>query len=475
MKRINAGVAYIVILSLCFSSCKKIKTEAPERTTVDSKLTPPISQLTIPLSFSLDKVEALINEKLEGTFLKKTVPVNTNDSLYFELTKQQPVVLSWKAPDLRYQALLKVSGQYMTRILGVKIQNQTPIEFELELHFKTELGFEKDWSIRPKTVIEKVVWKRDPVMDLGIATINFRKPVEKALEDHQDSLEMKLDGFISETLDTRRIIEKIWTDLQKPIRLKKDEPRIWLLAEAETLKARWTRGPERQITAQAELTAQISTLVEGDDLTITTVPLPDFSFQTDTQDSLVASVLCTLPFDIVNKYSRKKLVGLKIDSAGYSTTISDVEVYGTKDGLAVKLGLKGDLKGNVYLQGKPIIDKASKSFKIEDFDFVVDSDDAILASADWLLHSSIKNLVETQLTYELQPYADMIPMLITSGIEKGKLAEKLEVYIESWLIMPLATLITSKDLQMIIQVRGMAEIRLQDISKDSTSQKPISQ
>ncbi|MEQ8810634.1 MAG: DUF4403 family protein, partial [Imperialibacter sp.] len=153
----------------------------------------------------------------------------------------------------------------------------------------------------------------------------------------------------------------------------------------------------------------------------------------------------------------------------------DVEVYGTEDGLAVKLGLTGDVRGDVYLQGRPVIDRASKSFRIEDFDFVVDSDDAVLASADWLLHSSIKVMVERQLTYELQPYADMIPMLITSGIEKGKLAEKLEVYIDSWEIVPLATLITSKDLQMIIQVRGMAEIRLQEIRKDSTQQKAISQ
>jgi hypothetical protein len=468
-------LAVTVALGLTLVSCKKTKTKAPERTSLDSTLAPPISRLTIPLSFSLDKVETLINEKIKGTFLRKRVSVNTSDSLYFELTKQQPIILTWKAPDLRYRAHLKVSGQYMKNILGLKIQNQTPIEFELELLFKTELGFEKDWSIRPRTVIEEIVWKSDPVMDLGIATLNFRKPVEKALNDHQDSLTLKLDGFVKETIDTRKIIEKIWSDLQQPIRLKKDEPRIWLLAKAETLKARWTRGPERQITAQAELTAQISTLVEGDDLTVASVPLPEFSFQTYHQDSLVASVLCTLPFDVVNEYSRKKIVGMRIDSAGYSAQIRNLEVYGTEDGLAVKLGLTGDVRGDVYLQGRPVIDRASKSFRIEDFDFVVDSDDAVLASADWLLHSSIKTMVERQLTYELQPYADMIPMLITSGIEKGKLAEKLEVYIDSWEIMPIATLITSKDLQMIIQVRGMAEIRLQEIRKDSTQQKAISQ
>ena len=472
MRFLLRAACLLLLGSSLLLSCEQVKVEAPERTTFDSTLSPVVSKLTIPLSFDLDKVEGIINEKLQGTFLKKRVLVNDTDSLYFELTSLKPIALNWKAPDLRYKASLKVAGTYMKRVMGIRIQNQTPVEFEVEIELKTELGFETDWSMRPATVIERIIWTKDPILNIGIGNINLRKPVEKALQENQDGLTEKLDGFIKETVDTRRIIEKIWTDLQKPIRLKKANPAIWLLAGADSLKARWTWGPEREITVQAQLTARIQTLVEGDNLDIVPVPLPPFSIQTDKQDSLIANVLCRLPFDIANQYIREGLVGTKIDTAGYQAEIRDVEVYGTDDGLAVRLSLKGDLKGDIYFRGKPVINSQTKSLIIEDFDFDVDSENAIVSSADWLLHSSIKDLVEAQLDFELQPFADLIPTLITSGIEKGKLGEKIQVDIQSWRISPVATIITASDIQMIVQVRGMAGIQLQQIQKDSTAQNP---
>ena len=36
----------------------------------------------------------------------------------------------------------------------------------------------------------------------------------------------------------------------------------------------------------------------------------------------------------------------------------------------------------------------------------------------------------------------------------------------------MATIITASDIQMIVQVRGMAGIQLQQIQKDSTAQNP---
>ncbi len=466
LSRIFVGISLLVLLVGSFS-CKDVKPQPPERTRLDTLLVPPLSKLTIPVSFELQKVTDIVNEKLKGTFLKKGMMLNEKDSLYFELTSLSPIAFDWRAPDLRYTARLNVSAYYTKDVLGIKIRNDSPVDFEIEIQLRTELGFNADWSIRPSTTIESIVWKKDPILKLGIGELNFRKPVEKALLENQESLVTRLDGFIGEVVDTRKVIEKIWSDMQKPIRIKKNEPLLWLLVEEGTLKARWTRGPEGEITAQAELTGRIRTLLDTANLKSSPQPLPAFSYKTSPEDSLVASVLCTVPFDLLNKHLRQKLIGLSIDTIGYHVEVKKLEVYGTPEGLAIQMGLGGDIKGNIYFRGVPAIDPNTKSVMVSDFDFDVDSEDAILASADWFLHSSITSMVASHLQFELQPFVEMLPTLISEGIEKGKLGEKIALSIESWEVKPSRAVITSKNIQMVVEVRGMAGLVLKKLNTQS--------
>lgn len=456
----------VLVSALC---CTKIKPPPPAATTFDTLLVQPASVLTLPISFDLAKIEAVIDEKLRGTFLKKRVATNTNDSLYFELTSLQPIVMSWRAPDLRSTAVLRVSGHYIKKVLGVKIRNKEPIDFELKIRLKTELGFKDDWSLRPRTEIELIEWKKDPELNLGVVVLNFRGIIEKALYDNEESLTRLLDGFLSREVDTRKVITNIWNNVQQPIRLKKEEPRIWLLVEADSLKARWTRGPERLISVQARVIGRVRTVLEGENLAVGAKALPPFSYRTGNTDSLFANVLCVLPFDLTSRYMKQALAGASLDSAGYKVEIKDVEVYGVKEGLVVKVTVGGDIHGDMYFRGNPVIDPVSKRCLVENFDFDVRTQDALLSTADWLLHSSLKRTIERHLVYDLAPYADMLPMLIKQGIEKGKLGERIDINIGSWEVTPLQTVITKKDIQMVVRVAGVAEMVLESIRKDTLS------
>ena len=449
-------------------ACTKIKPVPPAQTTFNTVLVQEPSVLTLPISFDLGKIESIINEKLQGTFLRKKIPANHNDSLVFELTTLKPMVMSWHAPDLRSTVDIRVSGHYIKRILGLTIQNKTPIDFEVRISLKTELGFEPDWGIRPKTTIENIGWQKDPELRIGMIVINIRGMVEKALTDNEEGLTDLLDGFIRQEVDTRKVIGNIWASIQKPIRIKKEVPRIWLLVDADSLKARWTRSPEREIIVQAQIIGRVRTVLEGEKLKPEPKELPAFSFRAGTEDSLYANVLCVLPFNLTNKYLREQLVGTSFDSAGYKAKIKSIEVYGTDQGLAVKVGMGGDTRGNLYFRGTPVIDRATKSFRVKDFDFDVDTENSLLSTADWLLHTSLKNTIESQLVFDLQSYVEMLPTLIERGIEKGKLGEKLQVSIQSWEVIPMRTAITSENIQMIVRVTGLAGIELKTIQKDST-------
>jgi hypothetical protein len=69
--------------------------------------------------------------------------------------------------------------------------------------------------------------------------------------------------------------------------------------------------------------------------------------------------------------------------------------------------------------------------------------------------------VQNQLSLEVQPYFDSLPKLITRGIERGRVGEKIDVTIASLKVKPVSYLITKNDLQIIFQATGHASIELE--------------
>lgn len=442
--------------------CGRVKPQPPALTVMDSSLVVPMSSLVVPIRYHIDSLQHTLNSKVKGVFLKQWIVVNEKkDSLYLELSKQAPIVLRWKNTVLHYRVPLHIAGKFIKHLGStITLQNETPVTMDVILHLSTQLSFDKEWNLQPRTTLQQIEWKKEPVLKIAFLQINLRKRLESLLKEKEDMLVGRVDDAVLKLLDTRGVVEKLWTDIQKTIVLNKEEKKVWLQHSAEALQASLLQDGD-YLGIDVHLQTKIQTRLEGQEMPAPNVVLPAYSPINTESSGISLYVLSSIPFSVINETLTEKLKGKKLTSKGYSSTIKKIRAYGTKEGLALQVDLKGDADGTVYARGTPEYDSLHSTLKIQDFNFDIASENALVQSADWLLHEDVLTAVEEKLSIDLQPLLDKLPQTIIDALEKGKTGKKMELFITSLDVSLHALLITQTDVQLILKAKGGAVIGLQ--------------
>jgi hypothetical protein len=292
--------------------------------------------------------------------------------------------------------------------------------------------------------------------------VNLRKAVERAIEKNEDKLTAKLDEALGLMLDTHQVIAKLWQDIQKPIRINKREKQVWLKAYGTDIQAKLVNSGPEQIAINVQLKSRIETVIEGETLPDGNDTLPACrAGAAGDDDSLQIYVKVKMPYKSVCEILNKTLTGKQLQAEGYATTIKNLDLYGTPHGLALKVKLRGDVDGQIFVTATPAYDTAKAVLSVQNLAYDIDTENTLVSSANWLLHDDLLDLVKKQLNLEVQPYFDSLPQLITRGIERGKVGEKIDVTIASLQVKPICYLITKNDLQIVFQATGHASIELE--------------
>jgi hypothetical protein len=190
--------------------------------------------------------------------------------------------------------------------------------------------------------------------------------------------------------------------------------------------------------------------------------LPDFKSKTSLHDSLEIYVHSLIPFTKINEVLNKELRDTPLSASGYTAYIKKIRVYGTDEGIAIRADIKGDVNGRIYLRGAPVYDTLNTTFGVQNFEFDVESEDVLISSADWLLHTTVVEMLSEKLTINVQPYVDQLPQLIMQAIERGKAGEKIDVNIGALRLTPVQVITTRNDIQLIVKATGKAALELED-------------
>lgn len=442
--------------------CERVKPIPPKPTELDSALHVPLSSLMIPIRYHVDSLEEMINNKITGTFVKQWIEVNENhDSLYLELTKKDKIKIRWINNSLHYSFPLHLEGKFIKRVgKNITLKNEVPVALEVVLDMATYLSFANDWSLNSSTKLKKVNWKKEPVLKIAFININLRKRLDKFLDENTSLITNIVDREIGKVIDTRAILQRLWLNIQKPIIINNVKQVVWLKHSAEDLAVNLLQDG-KYLGLDVRLLTNVRVGADSSDMPLTNKILPAYQHLSDSEDSIEIFLLASTSFETINRILNEELKGKVISSNGYSTTIKRVESYAIDDGLAVKLDVRGDADGSIYMRGRPSYDTVNATLSIKDFDFDVDSENALLQSADWLLHEDALRFVEEEFSLNLTPILSALPDVIKNATEKGKSADKLELFLTSLDVQPQQLLLTKNNVQLLLKAKGKAVIGLQ--------------
>jgi hypothetical protein len=310
----------------------------------------------------------------------------------------------------------------------------------------------------------------EPSIKIAFVNVNLRKIADNYLEKNQSKITHKFDSLSHELLDTRKVVEKIWNDIQKPIILKKTKPQIGLSAHAEELMLRWNTNPLGNITGMVTLKAKVYSWFEEPEAH-EIAPLPKHKYAEKADESLDLYVMAKLPYDKLNNLTNKKIETISYTYESYTIGIRDAEFYGSEQELTLMMRVKGALRGKVYLRAQPYFDTLTQVVGLRNLRYDLNTEEALLNTADWMLHDKLISILADTVKKDISEELNGLPKLIEQGVAKGKSGQKMTLTIDSLAVTSYASLITKRDIQWIFRARGKAGIALDKNILEGKNQK----
>lgn len=440
---------------------KPIRPEEPIRSTLDSTLIVPLSTLRIPIEFQLKDLERMVNAKLKGSFIKEWIPVGDKkrDSIYLELKRTDAIRFAWTEANLSSKVPLRISFRFKKMAAGIRIQNEKPIVAEVILRLKSKIKLDNNWRIQSATSLSSIEWEKEPSIKVAFVNVNLRKFAESYLEKNQDKIIIKFDSVAHEALDTRKVVEKIWNDIQKPIIIKKSKPQIGLSVHAEALMSRWNAGTPGTISSMVTLKAKVYAWFDKPQ-PHEIPPLPKHKYAEKADETLDLFVMAKLPYEKLNALAGKNIEKITYTFESYTVRIRDSEFYASGNELALMMRVRGALNGKVYLRAKPYYDSLHQVVGLRNLRYDLHTEEALLSTADWMLHDKLITILADTVKKDIREELKSLPTLIEQGIAKGKSGQKMTLTIDSLLVTSHASLITGNDIQWILRAQGRAGIAL---------------
>lgn len=215
-------------------------------------------------------------------------------------------------------------------------------------------------------------------------------------------------------MDVRTPLNKIWSDLQKPIRLKDS---LWLLLDPRAVNLGEMHGSKEAVEAEIGITAA-PRIVTGPRPVFRPYELPPLgAVRTDQGFSIL--IEGTFDYGVMSSELTSRLAGQSVRAAGGVLEVQRVTVIGVGAGrLALGLDFDGTARGRLWLLGKPNYDAASGLLTVPDLDFDTRSAGMLLQGLAWLKAGAIRDFLRSQARISAGPVLAMVQGLAVQQLNR---------------------------------------------------------
>jgi hypothetical protein len=456
--RNNTLLAIALLLGF---ACSRIESHEPEIVKVEGELQQIPSSVNLPLMMSMQDLETLVNEKLQGELYADRS--FEGDNMALVISKKAPIQLRLEGNKLFYDLPLQIAfeGTFEKKII-VKIKKTQKLDFAATLKFCSTLDVNQDWQAVINTSLLGINWIEKPTINIIGLKVTLAKLAESQLEKRMPEMLGNLDRSVREKLKLRDIAQKVWSKMQQPMLVHKQYNKVWLKALPKKFYMSHIDGHNGNLVINTRLDMELFTTMgetppassPADTL------LPQLLTLTDTTARFDLNVLTKLPLHALNQSLNEHVPKKKIEFSNYAVNLKEFEMMGSDSQMVLRVDLGGDVRGRVYFKGKPAYDSVQQVLSLQGFDFDVRSEEVLLSSADWLMHDTFKEKVQEELNLPLAERLHALPALIQGALSHSKMAGKIQVDLKDLRIVPRQLLITYKDIQMITHAEGRLLVTL---------------
>ena len=228
-----------------------------------------------------------------------------------------------------------------------------------------------------------------------------------------------LDQRLAAGLQLRQRVEAGWARMNEPAELR---PGIWLAMNPEGIGI--VPISVENDTLRTGIQLRLRPIVEaGTKPEAGTRPLPiaDVAAPADTFEMQI-------PVEVEQSFVQARLdKALEVENGGtpvslgnYKVRVTGADVYGQGTQVVVKLLFKGDVNGTAYLRGTPYYDAKNRTLNFPDLDYTLETDRALLNSANWVAQGQIRERLRTRFTIEMERPIDDMKKSLESVLNRSR-------------------------------------------------------
>ena len=383
----------------------------------------PPTVLDLPLLVDLNTAVAMMEAELPRRFgdadKRLPVPGNKRGTFAYEI-RRSPFEISVKGDTFQVAATIHYQGRgWYNPPIGPEVggscgtAGQEP-RARVVISIRPEINREWQLVAQPKLTylgpLTKTERDQCEVSFLKIdVTSRVLEAARGALREEFPRLAAKL-----KTMDVKGEVEKVWNEIQKPIRLTDS---IWLMLRPQGVRLGALSGSREMLGGTIGIRARPK-IETGPKPSVATVPLPALD-QGGEETGLNLLTEGRFDYPLISANLTKELAGRKVKVPGGTIEIKEVGAYGIGGGrLALGVRFGGTTSGQIYFVGTPTYDEPTGHIMVPDLDYDASTTPLLVKGMAWLRANEIRDFLRAKATFPSAETMERLSTLAVTGMNR---------------------------------------------------------
>jgi hypothetical protein len=403
------NLVFICSILLSCSTSQKINTLKPE----PDDATPLVyenspSYINLPINIKLKDVENKTNSILNGLIYEDSII--EDDDIEMKVWKLAPMIIQneniGSTNKIKTIIPLKATIKYRigTRTLGVNLYNIKEFNLNGTITLTSDVQL-NNWQLKTKTELKSLEWNESPTMTIFGKKVAVTYLINPTIKLFKSTIERKIDEAIGKSMDFKpnvlNALEKICTPFQM-----NESYESWLRIVPTELYSTTAKIKNDTFLLQMGLKCTMETLIGN---------RPDSKFDankiilkavTKIPNQITANIVVVSTYRDASKIIRKNFIGQVFESGSKKIKIQDVIIWHKEGKMVIALEIFGSVNGTIYLAGLPQYDGKTKEIYFDQLNYVLDTKNKIMRTANWLAKGLILQKLQESCRYSIQPNLD---------------------------------------------------------------------
>lgn len=363
------------------------------------------SFINLPVTIKLKDIENKTNALLDGLIYEDHII--EGDDIELKVWKEAPITITnahlGTTEKIKTVLPLKVWIKYRigTKKFGVELYNYKEFNLNGVVTLNSEATL-NNWRLSTKTELKSLDWKESPTMVVLGKNVPITYLINPTISLFRSKIEKKIDEAIQKSMDFKPnvldALEKICTPFEVS-----EAYSSWLRItpmEVYTAEARLKNDSfvlEMGMKCQMETMIGTKPISKYDKSKILLKPVTQIPQQINTNIAAVSTYL------EASRIMTKNFKGQVFGSGSKKVTVQEVTIWHKNGKMIVALELLGSVNGTIYLSGIPQYNEKTKEIYFDKLDYVLDTKNRLMRTANWLAQGIILRKIEANCRYSIQP------------------------------------------------------------------------